>query len=388
MSMRLLSIIVPIYNVEKYLIKCLTTIIDQTYSNLEIILVDDGSTDHSGLLAEEFANRDRRITVIHKENGGLVSARKCGLTAANGDFVAYVDSDDWIESNMFEEMMQYAIECNADIVTSGSYREYKNKSVFEPETLKEGVYRGEKLLNELLSNMVGLDIFYKQNIKVTLWSKIFKTELLQKYQFRVPNVINVGEDSAVVFPCLLNSSCIYVSGKNYYHYRIRQGSVAVTRSINEIESLKQLSLLLNREFGFFSNKLPNAMSQSKAIVSYNRLLICPETVVEYKNGFLYPYSDIQKEDRIILYGAGRYGKKLYQHLIRIGAKVVAICDMEVEDGIVSINDISKLAFDKILIGVLKANLIEEIINKLLECGIERNLISTIDMTLILQYDGN
>ena len=114
-----LSVIVPVYNVEKYLDRCIRSIAGQTYTNLEIILVDDGSTDHCGEICDEWSRKDTRIQVFYKKNGGLVSARKAGLKTASGQYIAYVDSDDWIEENMYERMMELMLCNHSDIVTSG-----------------------------------------------------------------------------------------------------------------------------------------------------------------------------------------------------------------------------------------------------------------------------
>lgn len=109
-----ISVIVPVYKVEKYLDKCLQSIVNQTYKNLEIILVDDGSPDSCPAMCDEWADKDRRIKVIHKENGGVSSARNAGLDAAEGEYIGFVDSDDWIEPNMYEVLISNAISCSAD----------------------------------------------------------------------------------------------------------------------------------------------------------------------------------------------------------------------------------------------------------------------------------
>ena len=115
----LISVIVPVYNVENYLDKCIESIVNQTYKNLEIILVDDGSLDSSSKICDEWAVKDNRIKVIHKTNGGVSSARNEGLKNANGDFIAFVDSDDWLELNMYEKLISKQKETNTDIVFSG-----------------------------------------------------------------------------------------------------------------------------------------------------------------------------------------------------------------------------------------------------------------------------
>lgn len=120
----MLSVIVPVYKVEPFLKRCVDSIIHQTYKNLEIILVDDGSPDNCGAICDEYANKDDRIKVIHKENGGQSSARNVGIAIAKGDYIAFVDSDDWIDSDMYETLIGLAEKYDADIA-EGSYRFYR-----------------------------------------------------------------------------------------------------------------------------------------------------------------------------------------------------------------------------------------------------------------------
>ena len=131
MNEDLISIIVPVYNVEKYLHRCVSSILQQTYSKFEVILVDDGSKDASGRICDVFASKDERVRVIHKENGGLSSARNAGLDIANGKYIGFVDSDDYIENDMYEIMYNALIKNNVDIACVGIYRddEEKDKSV-------------------------------------------------------------------------------------------------------------------------------------------------------------------------------------------------------------------------------------------------------------------
>ena len=136
----LLTVIVPVYNVERYLVQCVDSIINQTYKELEIILVDDGSTDASGRICDEYATKDQRIKVIHKVNGGLVSARKAGLTVANGNFIAFVDSDDWIDADMYEQLLGEMIQSDSDILASGFYKEYGEKASVVYDGMATGVY--------------------------------------------------------------------------------------------------------------------------------------------------------------------------------------------------------------------------------------------------------
>ena len=139
-----ISIIVPVYNVEKYLDKCLQTIVGQTYSDLEIILVNDGSTDNSGTKCDDWAKRDNRIKVFHKNNGGLMSAWKYGFEKATGYYIGFVDSDDWIDFNMFEVLLMASIDNEAELVVCNFINE--NESPYPQETLLENAPQTSKLL--------------------------------------------------------------------------------------------------------------------------------------------------------------------------------------------------------------------------------------------------
>lgn len=145
-----ISIIVPIYNVEAYLQKCLSSILDQTYRQFELILVNDGSTDASGEICDYFAASDDRITVIHKKNGGVTSARKAGLRRAIGDFVGWVDPDDWIEKDYFEKMVLAQEDSQADIVAGNHFRDIGKQSYTVCNNILAGLYTRESILPKLI----------------------------------------------------------------------------------------------------------------------------------------------------------------------------------------------------------------------------------------------
>ena len=124
----LISVIVPIYNVEQYVEKCIQSIVNQTYKNIQILLIDDGSTDNSGKICDEYAKKDSRIEVVHKRNEGLVRARKEGLNRANGQYIGFVDGDDYIDENMYAEMLRDILSFQADFVHAG-YQEERSKII-------------------------------------------------------------------------------------------------------------------------------------------------------------------------------------------------------------------------------------------------------------------
>ena len=126
--MKKISVIVPVYKAEDVLIKCVESILTQTYKNLEVILVDDGSPDHSGAICDQYVKKDNRVKVIHKKNGGVSSARNCGLDVATGDYCTFVDSDDYIDPTMYENMMKKAKQFDCDVVMCDCVKEYGDRS--------------------------------------------------------------------------------------------------------------------------------------------------------------------------------------------------------------------------------------------------------------------
>ena len=171
-SKELISVVVPVYNVRTYLEKCFDSVAGQSYRNLEIILVDDGSTDGSGELCEELAGRDNRVRVIHKKNGGLGSARNAGIDAAKGEILSFVDSDDWIEPGMYDTMTEIMHRENAQIIACGIKRvsEAGEVSFYQDNLEERRVFTREEALielpkNERLSNSMCNKLFRRETIK-------------------------------------------------------------------------------------------------------------------------------------------------------------------------------------------------------------------------------
>ena len=174
--MELLSVIVPIYNVEPWLERCVRSILGQTYGNLEILLVDDGSTDGCPALCDRFGEEDPRVRVIHKKNGGLSDARNAGIDMASGTCLAFVDGDDWIDAGMYEAMMGALAKEGADLCAC-SYKRIRRDGVLDPSTGKRTVWEGQGMLEAFL---LELDEYQIQN---SAWNKVYKRELLGELRF-------------------------------------------------------------------------------------------------------------------------------------------------------------------------------------------------------------
>lgn len=214
----LISIIIPVYNTEQYLGKCLDSVIFQTYKNLQIILVDDGSTDNSPSICDDYAKADSRITVMHQKNAGVSAARNTGLAAVKGEWIGWVDSDDWIEPEMFARMIEAGLVHNTDIVICGRIEEYRNSAVSRGWN-KEDILSREDAVRALLEN---------DRIQNYLWDKLWKKDLFDGMIFPEGRTY---EDIALMGRLFEKSDTVLCIPDAYYHYNQRQGSIVDDTSL-------------------------------------------------------------------------------------------------------------------------------------------------------------
>ena len=219
-----ITVIVPVYNVEHYLDKCLDSLINQTYKNLEIIVINDGSTDNSGIICQEYAQKDNRIIYIEKENGGLSDARNVGLDKMTGSYVTFIDSDDWVESDYVEVLYNKLIEYQADIAI-GNYYSYN-----EDEAMYYFHINGESYYEKLYDNISIFENLYdakqmKSFSLISAWGKIYKAKLFDDIRF---DKGKLGEDGYINQKLyLLVQKVIYIN-QGLYAYRQRSGSITKT----------------------------------------------------------------------------------------------------------------------------------------------------------------
>ena len=223
MSNPFLSIIIPVFNTEKYLRQCLESVVSQTFKEMEIICIDDGSTDGSSKILEEYAEHDFRIRLIHKQNGGLVSVRKLGVSEAKGRYIGFVDSDDWIDPLMYERLCNSAMEQDADMVSSSYWQEGEYTNISK-DAVASGVYEGNRM-SELRDHAI-LDIEkHDKGLSGSLCTKLFRTSILRDVMPQIPLDIKVSEDKVTSLTFLLESSRVVILDEAYYHYRINHDSM-------------------------------------------------------------------------------------------------------------------------------------------------------------------
>jgi len=228
--MSLITIVVPVYNTEKYLDRCITSIINQTFKDIEIILINDGSTDNSLKIMYEYASKDDRIKIIDQVNKGLSATRNTGIKAANGRYILHIDSDDWIEPDMCEVMYKKANKYDADIVTSHVYFDYPNKTI-----LKKEPYKKTGNFNDFLMTFT-----VKRGIN-SVWNKLIKRDLYLSHNIKHFEDISLGEDSSALLRLIVFARTIVTVNKAFYHYDIKTSSMTGNTQKNVLEYLNSLS---------------------------------------------------------------------------------------------------------------------------------------------------
>ena len=248
------SIIVPVYKTEQYLSQCVDSILTQSFQDFEVILVDDGSPDKSGDICDQYACQDRRVHVIHKKNGGLVSARKAGLAVCKGEYVLNVDSDDYIGSDLLKRLVKIITTNNPQAILFNLLQFSENSTTELRNLVDSGLYDGtgmKSITDNLIQNEKG-----EQVILYNLCGMAVRREEYSKYQNMVPNTISRGEDLVVTTPLLLSCDRVYVADYFGYYYRSNPASIMNTFSIKEIDQIKQVVRYLASYFkGQLENKL-------------------------------------------------------------------------------------------------------------------------------------
>ena len=259
--MALISIIVPIYNVEKYLEECINSILAQTYKELELILVDDGSTDHSGEICDKYASLDNRIRVFHQKNQGVSVARNNGLAFVHGEYMTFVDSDDYIAPDMVELLYNNMRAENAQISICGAWFAYRKR-------IKERQIRDVYLKMsppEALGKM--LDFGYYD---LSLWAKLYKTDLFQGFQFP-PGII--CEDMYVIPKVIAEADCVVYDSTPKYYYRQWQGSITKGKPfvVSYLDGLKACTEFVTKRYPDLSETI-QCMDLFAHLMIYTALL--------------------------------------------------------------------------------------------------------------------
>ncbi|TLP70588.1 glycosyltransferase family 2 protein [Maribacter sp. ACAM166] len=312
-----ISVIVPIFRIEKYLPKCIDSLLNQSFSNFELVLIDDGSPDNCGKICDDYAKIDTRIKVIHKKNGGLVSARKEGLKNAEGNYICFVDGDDWVDKFYLDILFKLAEANDADLVVTGHFREFDGKI----ETIKPkmvGIYDEKELKSTILPTIIYNGEFCEHGISTYVWNKLFKRELLCSILFDVPNEIVMGEDAAITYAYLSISKSLVISRIPLYYYRQRHDSIVKSIENSKTEYYR-LGLLMN----FLKSKLLKVLDEKNlkeqiTYYLYSQILVRSGGLIyDEKGGIIFnPFLNIEPKSKVVVYSSGSFG----QHILSTNIK--------------------------------------------------------------------
>lgn len=366
----LVSIIVPIYNLEEYISDCLNSLISQTYTNIEIILVNDGSTDNSKNICEEFCKLDNRIILLnHTSNLGVVTARNDGIRIARGGYIVFVDGDDWVESNMVEAFVNNI--GDTDLVCCGYYS-LSNSKLYSKNML------GIKNVDEILSNAL---LTIDESIPIifnSVWAKFFNTKLVKKIFDSIDKDITFSEDFVFVYKYLLLCKKINFIPDCLYHYRFRKGSAVNSNNKQSLTILNKIYLSLEKDF--INHPMKDILISQLQSWIIRRVKWALNDGLEFKEHIQsYVVNTYGLDDKkIVLFGAGNVGEDAFFQLSKFGYDVVMWVDsnkMQCNNQIIySPNEILNIDYDVIYLAVKNELMAEGMKEQLTDMGIEEDKI--------------
>ena len=373
-----ISVIIPVYNGETHLSRCIESVRMQTHKNLQIILIDDGSMDNSLVICQQFAQLDPRIEVYHTENRGLVAARKYGLTLATGAYIGFTDADDYIDAEMFYKLLQKIIETDADFVHSGYIEEIgdiqKNVYDFDESIINMGdTYCRNNILKKYILGRKD-----ENYISSSIWSKLFKREFIKKCYSPLPNEQQYGEDLLCLCRCILESHRIVLIKKAMYHYVIGENTLSHLKYdeymikevrlwncfINILQEYNCYEFLKDSAYYFLKNRMIDVISADSSIK-----IPIPQ--------FYYKDLDLIRHKKIVIFGAGKVGRDYYTQISKYQyCEIVAWIDSNWYEyhfdyaEVVNIEKVFSIQWDLVIIAVKDKVIGMEIMDLLVKMGVD------------------
>lgn len=380
----LVSVIVPVYNTQEFLPRCLDSILNQSYANMQIILVNDGSTDNSLSICERYVAKDARIQIISQPNQGIIAAKRAGIRLCRGKYVMFADSDDWIEPELLEMMVQTMRECGCRLVCSNVYMDLENSTIEKKNAIPPGIYETDRIAKNLF--------YYKNTDSYGILpysvAKLYPRDMLKEVLDRISDDIRYAEDKAIVFSCVFQNIKICFTDAIYYHYCIRDGSACQSENQNYLVELTA--------FYKYAKKLFDAHKEREHLLWQLGKYLLQETkyVADTKLGLTTPGKPIYtvpyqldtsvffpKQKKVILYGAGNVGTDYYKQIKDcMNMELCGWVDknyrkhQEEELDVQPIEHIYETGYDYILVAVRKQTVFQEIKKELMDMGISEGAI--------------
>lgn len=261
----MVSIIVPIYNAQEYIKRCIDSILTQEYTNFELILADDGSTDSSGTICDEYAAKDSRVRVIHKENTGVSDTRNTAISQATGTYLQFLDSDDWITPDATKLLVRAAVEHNCDLVISDFYRVVGERVSHKGDIEDDGVLTREEFAEHMMENPA--DYYYG-----VLWNKLYRRELVEKHNLRMNTSISWCEDFLFNLEYILHAEIFYAMQAPIYYYVKRKGSLVSSQGMSINKTIKMKLMVFEYYNNFYKNVYDEKDYEKKRLSVYRFLV--------------------------------------------------------------------------------------------------------------------
>lgn len=304
--MKKVSIIIPVYNVEKYLRKCLDSVVNQTCKDIEIIIINDGSTDNSLEICKEYSKNDPRIELIDKKNEGVSKARNTGLACATGEYVCFVDSDDWIELNMIEKLYNSSVINNADFCMCNYIKENGTQSEYIKANIYKEVLIGSEIKDNLLIPLIERDDNEKEHDLEgfrTPWGKFFRRQIIDKYNIKFREDLIIGEDFIFDLEFLINASKAVINNGFYYHYLNNVNSATMKYKKDCWKSIYKNTIIYLENFLNKNNIYLETKSRvNKLIIKYFFISLMNEARKDNPNKRIQKIKTIKEmcEDKIVV----------------------------------------------------------------------------------------
>lgn len=380
---KLVSIIIPVYNAADFVEKCVRSVTAQTYRNIEIILVNDGSKDSSYDVCKKLSEEDKRIVLVNQDNQGVVSARNNGFEMSKGEFILFVDSDDWIECDMVETLVSEI--GDADIVSSAVlWEKSPGKESIVCDDFEDRLYNKDEDFDGFFSKMI-FDISNHKLHPLTpwMWNKMYKRELVESVYSQMDSSMTFAEDTTFIYKCFFAAKSFVITHKAFYHYVYNENSVCHREQRNILADINKVYISLYEDCKVRDGET-NLMEQLQTwIVLLSRIAVNDRMKFNIDVNvpeFLLDTRGLEDYTKIIIYGAGQAGKDYRHQLLRLGYVIPLWVDSNYEYWkrkgfeVDSPEKIQNVEYDVILIAVSDENTMCVIKRYLIEQGIDETKI--------------
>lgn len=369
-----LSVVIPVYNVESYLWECLDSVVNQTLTDIEIILVDDGSTDGSTEICRSYVERDARIKFLRQENTGVSAARKNGAMLASGQYVGFVDADDYISLDLYEKLLERIGNC--DLAVSGWFGDADSR-VKRFEYMPQGIYETPEQMKYLIDNMIRFGKTNHQGLWF-IWNKLYRRELVELVFKRIGTNLFFGEDSDFLYRYILQCKAVCITDVCGYYYRWRDHSAWRTVRRDYLININELYLSLYEVFQAhpYAESLMEQLQHWMLWLMLNAPRIMGFSAKSRVAEYISPFLNTMTDKRVALYGAGLVGQDYYLQMQKVkGCKPVIWVDKRWDyyQGQFPVSPVERLLdieTDYVILAVKSEALAQSIRQELLALGLE------------------